>query len=92
MTTLLPAQVSIPDTVIFQELSGEVVLLNMANDRYYGLDDVGAKMWQVLAEQSDTTAALAKLVAYYAAPEGALREDLAQLIQRLHTAGLLQVA
>lgn len=91
MNEVLPARVAIPETVIFQELSDEVVLLNMASEKYYGLDDVGARMWQLLMEHGDTAAVLTQLCSYYAADEATLRQDLAALLTKLEAEGLVQV-
>jgi hypothetical protein len=40
-TTVVPS----PE-VLVQELEGEAVLLNLASERYFGLDDVGTRIWQ----------------------------------------------
>jgi len=32
------------------DLAGETVILNMANGVYYGLNEVGARIWSLLAE------------------------------------------
>lgn len=91
MDVQLPKRVVPADEVLYQELSGECVLLNMANEKYYGLDDVGAKMWQVLTEDGDTATVLAKLQVYYAADAATLENDLAVLIDKLHIEGLVHV-
>lgn len=44
MTISLPTRVEISPEVLFQELQGEAVLLNLTSERYYGLDDVGMRM------------------------------------------------
>jgi hypothetical protein len=70
------------------------VLLNLQNDHYYGLDDVGTRMWQRLAEQGQPEAAVQALLADYAGQvdEASLRRDLATLIARLAAEGLLTVS
>ena len=88
-TPSLPARVSIPSEVLFQTLHQECVLLNMANETYYGLDDVGAHMWQLLAEHGETATALAGLRAHYDVDEETLRRDLAALVEKLHAEGLI---
>ena len=91
MNMPLPKQVAPANEVIYQDLSGECVLLNMANEKYYGLDDVGAKMWQVLAEDGNTATMLGKLQAYYAVDATTLQQDLAELIAKLQHEGLVRV-
>jgi hypothetical protein len=93
MTSLLPARVTIPESVLFQELEGESVLLNLADDRYYGLDDVGTRMWQLLAEDGEVATVVKRLQAEYGGEvdEATLRRDLGALIERLAGAGLVTV-
>ena len=41
----LTAEVRANDEVLFQELHGEGVLLNLKTGVYFGLDPVGARIW-----------------------------------------------
>ena len=91
MNPSLPTQVEISPEALFQELEGETVLLNLQNERYYGLDDVGTRMWQLLAENGDVAAAFAQLLKEYDVDAARLEADLATLIGRLAEAGLLTV-
>jgi hypothetical protein len=91
MNPSLPTQVEISPEALFQELEGETVLLNLQNERYYGLDDVGTRMWQLLAENGDVAAAFAQLLKEYDVDAVRLEADLATLIGRLAEAGLLTV-
>ena len=89
----LPSRVTIPDRVFFQELEGESVLLNVENDRYYGLDDVGTRMWHLLAEHGDTTTVIQHLLNEYPGDvdQATLERDLSELIEKLAKAGLIMV-
>ena len=91
MNPSLPTQVEISPEALFQELDGETVLLNLQSERYYGLDDVGTRMWQLLAENGDVAAAFTQLLKEYAVDAGQLEADLATLIGRLAEAGLLTI-
>lgn len=37
--------------VLFQEVSGEIVLLDLASESYFGLDEIGARIWALLNEE-----------------------------------------
>lgn len=91
MSLAIPARIQISPQVIFQELDGEEVLLDLATERYYGLNDVGARMWQLLAESGDTAAVRARMLEEYAVPAETLERDLSALILRLLDAGLIRV-
>ena len=92
MTEPLPLVVAIADSVLFQELEEEAVLLNMANQQYYGLNDVGAQMWKSLAEAASIADAEALLLKLYEIEPPTLRGDLETLVRDLLKAGLLTPA
>lgn len=41
-------KVSVPEDTLMRELEGESVLLNLTNEKYYGLNKVGTRMWNAL--------------------------------------------
>jgi len=88
-TAVLPQKVNISSKALFQEIENEMVILDLAKEQYYGLDDVGARMWQLLSEHGDTTVVVKQLSTYYDADEITLSRDLAQLIEKLRQAGLV---
>ena len=91
MSLPLPARVVISPDALFEELQGEAVLLDLKSERYYGLDDVGTRMWQLLAEDADVAAACSQLMKEYDVEPARLQDDLAVLLARLAEAGLLSV-
>jgi Coenzyme PQQ synthesis protein D (PqqD) len=64
-------------------------LLNLETERYFGLDAVGTRMWQVVTEAATVEAAVARLVEEYDAPLETLRTDLTNLLQHLVDNGLI---
>jgi hypothetical protein len=87
----LPSRVAVAPDIVFQDLKSETILLNLNNERYYGLDDVGTRMWQVLSEQGEVEVAIAQLAAEYDVDEATLRQDVAELIDNLGRAGLIVI-
>jgi hypothetical protein len=85
--------VTVTPNVLFQDLGGESVLLNLANDQYYGLDEVGTRIWQLLAVDGDVAGAVTRLhTEYEGQVDGTtLRRDVDDLIDRLVSAGLLTI-
>ncbi|MDQ3813067.1 MAG: PqqD family protein [Armatimonadota bacterium] len=75
--------------VLFQELEGEMVLLNLETERYYGLDEVGTRFWQLLTEYGNVETIVARMLGEFEVAEATLRSDLTNLMAQLSTAGLL---
>lgn len=86
----VPDAVEPGDEVIFQPLHDEMVLLNMKTQEYFGLDDVGAEMWNLLVQHGDVEQVAAILTERYDVDRETLRRDLVALIGRLLEAGLLK--
>lgn len=88
--TMLDRRVDIPETVVFQTVDDELVLLDLDSGVYYGLDRVGARIWRLLAEHGEPRRALEALIAEYeVAPERAAA-DLVDLVAELEARGLVR--
>jgi hypothetical protein len=77
--------------VLVRDLEGELVLLNLVSESYFGLDEVGARMWTVLTESHSLAEALATLTAEYEVAASDLEADLRALISSLRDAGLAEL-
>ena len=85
----LDAAFRIPDEVIFRELDGEAVVLNLDTGIYFGLDAVGTRIWRLLVERKPLKAVLDSLIDEYEAPPDRLQRDLLAFVERLDDKGLL---
>lgn len=77
--------------VVFRELGGEMVLLNLKTGVYYGLNETGAQMWSLLVELHDPAQVVSALAGEYAAERAHLERDLKELVTALREKGLLDV-
>ncbi|MCB1033152.1 MAG: PqqD family protein [Acidobacteria bacterium] len=84
-----PLKVS-PD-VMFRELQGEAVLLDLKSQKYFGLDAVGTRIWQLLETETPRTAMLDALLEEFEVSRDQLRADLSAFLERLEAAGLIQL-
>ena len=84
-------RISLPKDVLMRELDGESVLLNLDTECYFGLDEVGTRMWAVLSTSESIQHAYDALLAEYDVEAGLLRRDLLDLVQKLIKHGLLEI-
>lgn len=84
-------RVEVPDGVLVRELQGESVLLNLDRECYFGLDEVGTRMWAALRGADSVDAAFEALLGEYEVEPERLRADLDRFIASLADAGLLRV-
>ncbi len=79
----------IADNVVFRELGSEAVILNLNTGTYFGLDAVGTRLWNLVAEHGSTSSAIQILLAEYDVEEPRLKKDVETLIDQLLAKGLL---
>jgi predicted transcriptional regulator len=77
--------------VLVQELDGEAVLLNLESERYFGLDDVGTRVWQHLLEHRRLERVCEEMQKEYDVDESTLRGDVLLLVEELIEAGIVTV-
>jgi hypothetical protein len=92
MTVLLSDKVRIPQGVLVSGLQQESVILNLDTERYFGLDDVGARMFSILSSSNSIEAAFQVLVEEYEVEPDILKDDLLALADSLIEQGLLEVS
>ena len=79
----------IADDVVFRDLAGESVLLNLSTGTYFGLDAVGTRLWHLVTEHGSTALVLETLLAEYDVDAIRLQKDVDALIEQLLAKGLL---
>ena len=85
-------RVVVPSHVLVRFLDKESVLLNIETERYFGLDETGTRMWQLVTAAPKIEVAYQQLLEEYDVQPELLRENLTDLLTRLVENGLLQVA
>lgn len=85
----LADRVVVPQHVLVRFMDRESVLLNLETERYFGLDETGTRMWQVVTSAQTVEAALQQLLEEYDAQPEVLRGNLTELLGRLVENGLL---
>ncbi len=87
----LNKKVTFADTVFAQEVDGEMVLLDMNSENYFGLDAVGTDIWQAMQEHEDLAEVLSVLLEQYDVEEEVLKKDLFSFVGKLEESGLLKI-
>ncbi len=70
---------------------GELVVLDLKSNAYYGLDETGASIWATLAEGLDLDTTILRLAEEFDAPRSEIDADVRELVEKLVAAGLLVV-
>lgn len=87
----LSSRVRISEHTLFHELSGETVLLELSRGVYFGLDEVGTRIWQLLGEGRSLQDTVAALVDEYDVTEHQSAEDVLALVRELEERRLIEL-
>jgi hypothetical protein len=85
------ARVTPASRVLFRELAGEAVLLELNSGQYYGLNEIGTRIWLLLQQHSRIDSVYCSLLKEYAVPADRLRDDLLLFVDRLAGKGLVNL-
>jgi hypothetical protein len=84
------AAVATPDQ-LSTRLGDEVVILGLQDSAYYGLADVGARIWELLQTPRTLSDIIQVLVAEYEVTAERAAEDLRLLLGQLESRGLVAI-
>jgi hypothetical protein len=79
-----------PD-VIYRDLDGEAVLLDLASGRYFGLNAVATRVWVQLHEGTAVDTVIAAIAEEFDGDPDEIARDVAALLEELVSRGLLVV-
>lgn len=85
------AQIVASREQVFSELDGEAVILDMQSGTYYGLDPVGARVWQLIQQPKALSEIRNVLLAEYDVDPEICDRDLTALLNALQAEGLILV-
>jgi hypothetical protein len=85
------AVVVVASDVLGSELGSEVVMLNLRDATYYGLDEVGAEVWKLIQRPITLGDVVASLVNAYDVDPQRCRSDIINLLAVLRERGLVEV-
>lgn len=77
--------------VLSQDDGEETVLLDLASERYYGLNRVGTRVWRLLDTHSSFQQLRGVLCAEFDAPPEQIERDLLALLEQLKSVRLIEV-
>ncbi len=76
---------------VSSDLGGEVAILDLKAGTYYGLDEVGNRVWTLIQEPTSVKEVRDVLLSEYEVEPERCERDLISLLQRLADEGLVEV-
>ena len=76
---------------ISADLGEEAAVLQLKNGIYYGLDPIGARIWDLIRKPRKVNQILGCLLEEYQVEPDRCGQDLLDLLKQLHAEGLVEV-
>ena len=76
---------------VSSDLAGETVILDLKSGVYYGLNSVGASIWNLIQEPKTVNEVREALLAKYKVEPEQCDRDLLALLEQLEAEGLIEV-
>lgn len=90
-TISLSSRCSVGQEQVSCDLAGEAVILNLKSGQYFGLNEVGARIWELLNQHYSPSAIRDALLDEYDVTPDQCEQDLLELLQQLMEQGLIHV-
>jgi hypothetical protein len=88
----LSDKATIPQQVMAREVGDEIAILNLESGTYYGLDPVGARIWQLMTEGTSFAGICDVMVGEFDVSKEVLEKDVLRLAGELYEKGLIKLA
>jgi hypothetical protein len=79
------------DDAVFRDLDGEAVVLNLSTGIYFGLNEVGTRIWQLIDQFGELAAVHESLLREFEVDPDTASRDLIDLVAQLADRGLVRV-
>jgi hypothetical protein len=76
---------------VSSDLAGEAILLSLKTATYYGLDQVGARIWELVQQPVKVGDVRDAIVSEYDVEIERCERDVLELVRRLASEGLIEV-
>ncbi len=87
----LKQKITFSESVFAQEVDGEMVLLDMNSENYFGLDEVGTAIWQSMQEKETLQEVYDAMLEQYEVEPEILEKDLLDFTTKLEESGLISL-
>lgn len=91
MTRFAGKSVRLSPDVLFQDVEGEAVLLDLSGGEYFGLNEVGTRFWSVATETGRLDDILERILEDFDVDAATLESDLAGFLDEMAGAGLITI-
>lgn len=87
----LDTVISKNNDVVLAELDGKVVMMSIENGQYYGLDEIGSAIWEMIGEPVTVNQIVSGLLTEYDVEQEQCENDVIKFLNRLFRKKLIDL-
>lgn len=91
MKISLDSTISQIDDIVASDIDNEKVMMSIEKGEYFGLEPIGSRIWELLAEPVKVSAIIDALLPNFDIDRQTCAQDVLTFLEELHTAGIVQV-
>lgn len=77
--------------LVAADLDQKKVMMSIESGKYYGLDEIGTRIWELLEKKPAFCELVQELLKEYDVDEAACRRDLLSFLNKLYDQGLITI-
>ena len=77
--------------LITADMDGEKVMLNIENGKYFGLDTIGSRIWELIEKPHIIREVVAELLREYDVEEEICQNEVLTFLDKLYAQGLVNI-
>ena len=86
---LFGSDMRLRDDVLFHEVNGEMVFLDVPTGNYFSLNEIGTRIWKGISEGESPDEIVRRLLAEYDVDETQIRSDYDDMLVTMKEEGLI---
>ncbi|MBT5873731.1 MAG: lasso peptide biosynthesis PqqD family chaperone [Candidatus Latescibacteria bacterium] len=87
----LQTMIKASDEIVSSKLDDQVVMMSIDKGAYFGLDEIGSRIWELLASPRTVSGLCSILIQEYDVPREECEQDILALLNELAEKNLLQI-
>jgi hypothetical protein len=77
--------------LVSSQVDGEIVMMSVDNEQYYGLDAVGSRIWELIAQPTSVSSVCETLLSEFQVDGDTCHRDVLNFVERLYAEKIIRI-
>lgn len=92
MTLTMSSLIKRSPEIVHSDMDGETVMMSIEQGEYYGIDAIGAQIWNMLEEEKSIEDICASLCEKYDVEASVCQRDVIRFLENMHEQKIIEIA